>query len=112
LQIKEACKSGPVVLLPTHKSHIDYILLSFICFAHNLPLPHIIAGDNLMISVVGHFLKHAGALWIRRKFGADDLYMAVFQEYLCALLNRGAVLECFIEGTRLVIHCGVLVWSQ
>eukprot|EP01083_Nonionella_stella_P287106 977246_1 len=98
--IREATKKSPIVLLPNHQSHIDYIVLTYMCFANGLPLPHVVAGDNLLITVIGEFLKHGGALFIRRKFGSDVLYRAIFEEYLACLLRLGGCLECFIEGGR------------
>jgi glycerol-3-phosphate O-acyltransferase len=55
----------PIILLPTHKSHMDYLMIHYICFAHNLPVPHVVAGDNLRIPIVGSILRHGGAMFIR-----------------------------------------------
>lgn len=32
----------PVLYLPTHRSYLDFILMSYICFAHNLEIPVIV----------------------------------------------------------------------
>ncbi len=53
------------MLLPTHKSHIDYLIMTYMCFAHDLPVPHVVAGDNLKIPLVGQALNHGGAFFIR-----------------------------------------------
>lgn len=70
------------------------------CFRLGLALPTIVAGDNLNFPVVGSFLQHAGAMWIRRSFGEDQLYGTVVQAYIDTLLTNGYNLECFIEGGR------------
>ena len=98
--IENAMKKGPVVLLPTHKSHVDYIILSYLFFNRGLPIPRIIAGENLSFMGVGPLLKAAGAIWIRRSFGSDLLYRAVFAGYIKQLLLKNTMLECFIEGGR------------
>merc|ERR1719464_1124546 len=95
-RIKQAEKRGPVVLLPTHKSYADFVVLSYLFYEHNICVPRIIAGANLDFFGVGAFLKKAGAIWIRRSFGSDALYQAVFEAYIFELLSAGTMLECFI----------------
>jgi glycerol-3-phosphate O-acyltransferase len=99
--VKELEEKGvPVVLIPTHKSHIDYIVMSIICFHYNLPLPYIAAGDNLNIPIVGYLFRRAGAFFIRREFAGDPLYSLLFRCYVEQILNESSVLEFFIEGGR------------
>jgi glycerol-3-phosphate O-acyltransferase len=90
----------PYVLCPMHKSHIDYLLLSYVCFAYHIFPPHVISGENLNIPLVGPVLSWRGGVFIRREFGQDDLYKAIFNEYVAQLLLLGHNLECFIEGAR------------
>ncbi|KND00860.1 uncharacterized protein SPPG_03964 [Spizellomyces punctatus DAOM BR117] len=89
-----------LVFLPSHKSHVDYLVLSYIFYRLGLALPHIAAGDNLNIPGVGWFLKHGGAFFIRRQWGDDVLYNTLMREYIELLLQRGHNIEVFIEGTR------------
>jgi len=93
---------GPVVLLPTHKSHVDYLLITYMCFELSLPIPHVVAGDNLNIPIIGALLRRCGAFFIRRSFSADTdpLYAAIFREYIRQLLAHGHSIECYIEGGR------------
>jgi glycerol-3-phosphate O-acyltransferase len=63
-------------------------------------LPHIAAGINLNIPVVGRFLRKGGAFIIRRSFGGNALYTVVFMKYLAAIMARGHSIEYFIEGGR------------
>ncbi|WFC98494.1 hypothetical protein MYAM1_001222 [Malassezia yamatoensis] len=95
-----AKKKQSVIFLPCHKSHIDYLVLSWILYRVGLSLPHIIAGDNLDIPVVGSVLRRGGAMFIRRSFQGDSLYPMVIKEYIMSLLSQGKNLEVFIEGTR------------
>ncbi|RQM08716.1 hypothetical protein DH86_00002437 [Scytalidium sp. 3C] len=93
-------KKQSIVFLPCHRSHVDYVSLQLICYRLGLALPTVVAGDNLNFPVVGPFLQHAGAMWIRRSFGNDVLYSTLVQSYIDTLLQGGYNFECFIEGGR------------
>ena len=89
-----------IVYVPTHRSHIDYLLLSYIVHQQGLTPPHIAAGANLNLPLVGQLLRRCGAFFLRRSFKGEPLYAAVFHEYLHLMLTRGFPLEFFIEGGR------------
>jgi glycerol-3-phosphate O-acyltransferase len=89
-----------IVYVPCHRSHIDYLLLSFVVFRQGLPPPHIAAGNNLNMPLVGPLLRRGGAFFLRRSFKGDALYAAIFVEYLQSILHRGFPIEYFIEGGR------------
>ncbi|KAI0396056.1 acyltransferase-domain-containing protein [Xylariaceae sp. FL0594] len=93
-------KKQPIIFLPSHRSHVDYVSMQLICYRLGLALPVIVAGDNLNFPVVGTFLQHAGAMWIRRVFGNDALYSTLVQAYIDTLLQGGYNFMCFIEGGR------------
>ena len=88
-----------VIYTPCHRSHIDYLIMSYALHERGLVPPHIAAGINLNMPVVGPFLRRSGAFFIRRSFNSA-LYSTIFSEYLSALLTHGVSLEYFIEGTR------------
>jgi glycerol-3-phosphate O-acyltransferase len=89
-----------LVYLPNHRSHIDYLLLSYLVHAQGLAPPHIAAGANLNLPIVGPLLRRGGAFFLRRSFKGEPLYAAVFREYLHTMLSRGFPIEYFIEGGR------------
>ncbi|KAJ3032685.1 hypothetical protein HDV00_007205 [Rhizophlyctis rosea] len=89
-----------LIILPCHKSHVDYLVISYIFYRLGLALPHIAAGDNLNLPAIGPFLRHGGAFFIRRQWGDDVLYNTLMREYIELLLKRGHNIEAFIEGTR------------
>lgn len=97
---KAAKDKHSIIFLPCHRSHVDYVSLQIICYRIGLALPTVVAGDNLNIRGVGSFLQHAGAMWIRRSFGDDQLYTTLVQAYIDTLLQHGYNLECFVEGGR------------
>jgi glycerol-3-phosphate O-acyltransferase len=99
-RVREAAKDGTLVLLPSHKSHVDYIILTRLFFRSNLPVPLVAAGDNLAFFPLGPVLRRAGAFFIRRSFKGDRLYGAVVDAYMRRLLKDGWPLEFFLEGGR------------
>ncbi|MFU8877076.1 MAG: glycerol-3-phosphate 1-O-acyltransferase PlsB [Wenzhouxiangellaceae bacterium] len=99
-QFREAQSGYEVVYVPCHRSHIDYMLLSFILYRRGFVPPHIAAGINLNLPVVGRLLRFGGAFYLRRSFRAQPLYSSVFNEYVRTLIDKGVALEYFIEGTR------------
>lgn len=98
--VRDLVKDYEVVYTPCHRSHIDYLLLSYVIFKRGLRVPHIAAGDNLNLPFVGQLLRGGGAFFIRRSFRGNGLYTSVFKEYLYSILSRNAPLEYFIEGGR------------
>lgn len=99
-RLRQAMKDGSVVLLPSHKSHIDYIVLAYLLYTHHIGLPVIAAGDNLAFFPLGQILRRAGAFFIRRSFKGDRLYGAVVDAYMRRLIIDGWSLEFFLEGGR------------
>ncbi|VDM62402.1 unnamed protein product [Angiostrongylus costaricensis] len=106
-RLTEAEKTGtPLVYLPLHRSHLDYLLITWTAWHFGLRLPHIASGDNLNLSGLGWLLRSTGAFFIRRATnvqvsrGRDSLYRAVLHSYIEQLLNKGLSIEFFLEGTR------------
>ncbi|MCJ7615372.1 MAG: 1-acyl-sn-glycerol-3-phosphate acyltransferase, partial [Desulfobacterales bacterium] len=99
-KVKSMSKKGPLILVPCHKSHIDYLILSYTLYKNNMPCPHIAAGKNLSFWPLGPLFRGGGAFFIRRTFRGAVLYSKVFAEYINKLLEEGFNIEMFIEGGR------------
>jgi glycerol-3-phosphate O-acyltransferase len=99
-KIKTMSQEGPLIFAPCHKSHIDYLVLSYMLFHHNMPVPHVAAGKNLSFWPLGPLFRGAGAFFLRRSFKGAALYSKVFAEYIHKLLEEGYNIEFFIEGGR------------
>jgi glycerol-3-phosphate O-acyltransferase len=99
-RVKALAGDHTLVYVPCHRSHIDYLLLSYVLYRDGLMPPHIAAGRNLDMPLIGPLLRRGGAFFMRRSFRDNPLYASVFNEYLHRLLSRGHPLEYFIEGTR------------
>jgi glycerol-3-phosphate O-acyltransferase len=89
-----------VVYVPCHRSHMDYLLMSYVVYHKGFAVPHIAAGINLNMPVIGPFLRRGGAFFLRRSFSGNALYTAVFLRYLGQMMARGHSIEYFIEGGR------------
>lgn len=98
--VRELAKEYEIIYTPCHRSHIDYLLLSYVIYKRGLMVPYIAAGDNLNMPFVGQLLRGGGAFFIRRTFRGNGLYTTVFKEYLYSILSRNTPLEYFIEGGR------------
>jgi len=88
-----------VIYVPCHRSHIDYVLLSYLLYRNGVAVPHIAAGVNLNLPILGPFLRRGGAFFMRRSFN-DPLYSTVFREYMSQLFAGGVSIEYFVEGGR------------
>jgi glycerol-3-phosphate O-acyltransferase len=89
-----------IIYVPCHRSHMDYLLLTYVIYHEGLVTPHIAAGINLNFPPVGGILRKAGAFYLRRSFAGNKLYTAVFREYLELLFNKGYSVKYFPEGGR------------
>lgn len=98
--LQDIHKDNEIVYVPCHRSHIDYLLLSYVLYYNGLQVPHIAAGINLNMPVVGPILRRGGAFFMRRTFKGNKLYAAVFDEYLHSVFTGGYSMEYFVEGGR------------
>jgi len=108
--IKEYAQKGPIVLTPSHKSHMDYLIVSYLFFMNKMIPPHIAAGINLSFFPLGTLFRRSGAFFLRRTFRGLQLYPVVFRQYLKTLISEGYSIEFFIEGGR--TRTGKLVFPK
>ncbi len=98
--LKQIALTHQLVYIPCHRSHVDYLLLSYVIFHEGLALPYIAAGNNLNMPVIGRLLRGGGAFFIRRSFKDNPLYATIMHEYLRELVDMGVPIEYFVEGGR------------
>lgn len=99
-RLKQVAPGYEVIYVPSHRSHMDYLLLSYLLYTKGVVPPHIAAGINLNLPVIGTLLRKGGAFFLRRSFRGNALYSAVFSEYVAQLVAGGYSIEYFIEGGR------------
>jgi glycerol-3-phosphate O-acyltransferase len=100
LNLSGIADGAEIIYVPCHRSHMDYLLLSFVVYRKGFAVPHVAAGANLDMPVIGRFLRKGGAFFLRRSFKGDALYAVVFMSYLGFMMARGHPLEYFVEGGR------------
>ncbi len=99
-RLELAAGGAQLVYVPSHRSHMDYLLLSYVIYARGFAVPHTAAGINLNLPLVGRILRKCGAFYLRRSFKGHPLYPVVFMSYLGVMMRRGHPIEYFIEGGR------------
>ena len=99
-RLNKIALSHELIYVPCHRSHIDYLLLSYVIHSKGLAIPYIAAGKNLNMPVIGPILRKGGAFFIRRSFKGNELYSTVMFEYLASLVASGMPVEYFVEGGR------------
>jgi glycerol-3-phosphate O-acyltransferase len=99
-QLRKLALTHELVYVPCHRSHVDYLLLSYVIHYQGLSIPHIAAGKNLNMPIIGPILRGGGAFFIRRSFKGNELYSTVMFEYLAKLISMGTPVEYFVEGGR------------
>lgn len=99
-ELKKASQQAPLVLVPCHKSHLDYLILSYVFHHNHMPCPHIAAGKNLSFWPMGTIFRGGGAFFLRRTFRGNLIYSKIFGAYISKLLEEGFNIEFFIEGGR------------
>lgn len=99
-RVRAAAHDSAIVLIPSHKSYIDFLVISYLFYHYGLMIPMVAAGVNLNFWPLGPLFRRAGAFFIRRSFKGEQLYPVVFREYLTKMMEEGYPIEFFIEGTR------------
>ncbi|MBX3247648.1 MAG: 1-acyl-sn-glycerol-3-phosphate acyltransferase [Myxococcales bacterium] len=99
-RVRDAARDGTLVYLPSHKSHVDYLVLSAVLYRNALSAPLIAAGENLSFWPLGPILRRGGAFFIKRSFKGKKLYSVLVDAYMRRLIVEGFALEFFLEGGR------------
>ncbi len=99
-KVKQAAARAPVVLCPSHKSYVDFLVLPLVLYDHGMTPPHVAAGINLAFWPFGAIARRGGAFFIRRKVKGDRIYTAVLRAYVKHLLRDRFPQEFYVEGGR------------
>lgn len=99
-RIRTALREGTPILVPCHRSHLDYLLISSVLYDNDIIVPHIVAGENLSFWPLGAVFRRCGAFFIKRSFAGDRIFPVVFSRYLEELVRMEVPVEFFIEGGR------------
>ena len=113
--VRNTAKRHPVIYVPSHKSHVHYLTLSYVLYHHNFFPPHIVAGINLSFFPLGPVFRGTGAFFMRRSFKGNRVYALVFSNYLKILIKENYPIEfspfraaCSRTGRLLLPKMGVV----
>ncbi|KAL9644790.1 hypothetical protein ABK040_012444 [Willaertia magna] len=99
--LSKTSSAGTLVFIPTHRSYVDFLILSYAFFVYGIPVPHIAASEDFLnMFLVSTLFRYSGAFFARKDIASDSLYKAIFTEYVHSLLGDGNPVEFFVEGTR------------
>lgn len=99
-ELKGLAADHPLVFLPSHKSNLDHLVLRRVLWESGHRNHQTAGGVNMSFFPIGPIARRAGLFFIRRTFGDDPLYKFVLRSYFEYLIERGATLEWYMEGTR------------
>jgi glycerol-3-phosphate O-acyltransferase len=98
--LHEIAAGNEIIYVPCHRSTMDDVLLPYVIYKAGFAVPHIAAGINLNLPVVGRLMRMGGAFFMRRSFRGNALYTVVFMKYLATIMARGHSITYFVEGGR------------
>ena len=99
-RVKRAAATAPVIICPSHKSYVDFLVISWLLYENGMMAPHIAAGINLSFWPAGPLFRRGGAFFIRRQVKGDRVYAAVLRAFVKQLLRDKFPQEFYIEGGR------------
>jgi glycerol-3-phosphate O-acyltransferase len=99
-RMRAALQRHPGILLWSHRSNLDSLVLTAAMQEQGLPPAHVFAGINMAFGPMGAILRRGGVIFIRRSTGDDPVYKYVLREYVGYVLEKRFNLSWSIEGTR------------
>jgi glycerol-3-phosphate O-acyltransferase len=97
--MRQSLETHPAVLLFSHRSYLDGVIVPVAMQENRLPPVHTFAGINLSFGLMGPLMRRSGVIFIRRKLD-DPLYKYVLRQFVGYLVAKRFNLTWSIEGTR------------
>ena len=99
--LAEVPEGAHLVLVPSHRSYLDFVLCSTLMFARpdlGIAIPHIAAtSDFARIPIISWLIVRLHAFYLQRGLGREDRRLT---DKVRKLTRSGRVIEFFIEGQR------------
>ncbi|KAL0482801.1 hypothetical protein AKO1_009242 [Acrasis kona] len=91
-----------LIFVPTHRSYVDFLVLSYLFVAYSLPVPCIAAKDELSkLPIITKLLRGNGAFFFDGDLSQNDpLYGSILSGYIRHLISHQHPIEFFLEGSR------------
>lgn len=97
--MRVALAEHPAVLLWSHRSYLDGVVVPVAMQENKLPPAHTFAGINLSFGFMGPIMRRSGVIFLRRKLD-DPLYKYVLRQFVGYIVEKRFNLSWSIEGTR------------
>jgi glycerol-3-phosphate O-acyltransferase len=98
--MRQTVRDHPSILLWTHKTYLDGMVIPKVLYENDFPMPHMFGGANMAFAGMGFMLRRAGAIFIRRSFQDNDLYKLTLRHYIGYLMEKRFPMNWAFEGTR------------
>lgn len=99
-KMRQLVREYPSMLLWTHKTYLDGMVVPKLLYDNDFPMPHMFGGANLNFPGLGFLLHRAGAIFIRRSFQDNELYKLTLRHYIGYLMEKRFPMNWAFEGTR------------
>ncbi len=86
-----------MLFIPCHRSHIDYLIFSYVLYVNNIQLTFIAAGDNLSFPD-GIYFPQIRGVFSKAQLQDEELYSEVFAKYMAILLKENYSLSFVKAG--------------
>ena len=98
--MRRVVRDNPSMLLWTHKTYLDGMVVPKVLYEHDFPMPHMFGGANMNFPGLGHLLHRAGGIFIKRSFQDNELYKITLRHYIGYLMEKRFPMNWAFEGTR------------
>ena len=99
-KVRHVVRDHPSMLLWTHKTYLDGMVVPKVMFENDFPMPHMFGGANMNFPGLGFLLHRAGAIFIKRSFQDNELYKITLRHYIGYLMEKRFPMNWAFEGTR------------
>jgi glycerol-3-phosphate O-acyltransferase len=99
-KMRQVVRDNPAMLLWTHKTYLDGMVVPKVLYDNDFPMPHMFGGANMNFPGLGFLLHRAGAIFIKRSFQDNELYKLTLRHYIGYLMEKRFPMNWAFEGTR------------
>ena len=99
-KMRQMVREYPAMLLWTHKTYLDGMVVPKVLYDNDFPMPHMFGGANMNFPGLGFLLHRAGAIFIKRSFQDNELYKITLRHYIGYLMEKRFPMNWAFEGTR------------
>ncbi|MGL4565363.1 MAG: 1-acyl-sn-glycerol-3-phosphate acyltransferase, partial [Halioglobus sp.] len=99
-RMRQMVRDNPAMLLWTHKTYLDGMVVPKVLYENDFPMPHMFGGANMNFPGLGFLLHRAGAIFIKRSFQDNELYKITLRHYIGYLMEKRFPMNWAFEGTR------------